>query len=266
MNLIKISIIFITLVVLLSNLTAIDEKGVKIGLNYSTISGNKIINAEFSPNFTTGLFVNKRLNNWLVIQPELIFSSKGSYYDGKEKIFIDNDADGEFDEDPFDLLDNDSDGLIDEDRVELDFNVSGYYKLNYLEVPILFQASTLNSVSSNLALFFGPSINVLINGYYKLKQDGYEYQKGNLSALNTFDFSVVLGFIYSAGKYKIELRANQSFIENNFKSAGEVIMESVKYQEEIFGPTVGDDYLNYCKFEKINGYNTAISLFVIFLF
>ncbi len=36
---------------------------------------------------------------------------------------IDDDGDGEYDEDPFDLLDNDGDGLIDEDREEMKYKI-----------------------------------------------------------------------------------------------------------------------------------------------
>jgi len=39
------------------------------------------------------------------------------------KYTIDNDGDGLFDEDPFDLIDNDGDGLVDEDREEYTFKV-----------------------------------------------------------------------------------------------------------------------------------------------
>lgn len=260
MNLIKFSILVLALTLLCSNLMAIDEKGVKVGFNYSTLTGKNMINSEFMSNYSVGLFLNKRLNNWLVLQPELLISSRGANYDGKERIYLDNDADGFFDEDPFDLLDNDGDGLIDEDRSELDFKVNGHYQLYYLEIPILLKATTEHFISKNLNIIFGPSFNILVDGKYKLRQDGYEYHNGHLSNLNTFDFSAVFGFEYSAGRYRIELRANHSFTENDFKSTGEALMESIENPEDIFGPSIGDDYQSYCKFEKVKGYNTSISL------
>jgi len=264
MNLMRISIIFV-LIILLSNLFAIDEKGFKIGFNYSTITGSEMDNAEFCPNFSAGLFASKRLNNWLVLQSELMFSSKGSNYDGKERLYIDNDADGNFDEDPFDLIDNDFDGWIDEDRPELYFNVNGSYKLYYLEIPILLKASPLYFISNNLELIFGPSLNILLDGNYELKQDSYEPYKGDLTNLKTLDFSAVFGFIYSINNYKIELRANHNFISNDIKTAGEAIIESLENPEEIFGPTTEDGYL-YCKFEKLSGFNTSVSLLLSVLF
>ena len=265
MNLMKISILFMLIVLLFSNLLAIDEKGVKVGFNYSTITGSEMVNAEFCPNFSAGLFVSKRLNNWLVLQPELLFSSKGSNYDGKERLYLDNDADGYFDEDPFDLIDNDGDGWIDEDRPELYFNVSGSYKLYYLEIPILLKASPFNFISNNLDLIFGPSFNILLDGKYEFKQDSYEPYKGDLTNLKTFDLIAILGFVYSVSNYKIDLRVNHSLIVNNIKSAGEAAIESIENPEEIYGPTTEDGYL-YCKFKKLSGFNTSVSLLLSVLF
>ncbi len=265
MNLRKRSILLILIILLFSNLLAIDEKGLKAGFNYSTITGSEMSNAEFCPNFSAGLFVSKRLNNWLVLQPELMLSSKGSNYDGKERLYIDNDADGDFDEDPFDLIDNDGDGYIDEDRPELYFNVNGSYKLYYLEIPILLKVSPFNFISNNLNLIFGPSFNILLDGNYEFQQDSYEPYKGDLTNLKTFDFSAIVGFVYSINNYKIELRVNQGLIVNNIKTAGEAAIESMENPEEIYGPTNENGYL-YCRFEKLNGFNTSVSLLVSILF
>ncbi len=102
-------IIFISILIF-SNLISIDEKGLKIGLSYSNITGKHTFNSEFTPSFVGGIFLNKQLNNWLSLQTELLISIKGSKYEGKERLFLDNDADGSFDEDPFDQIDNDGDG------------------------------------------------------------------------------------------------------------------------------------------------------------
>lgn len=45
------------------------------------------------------------------------------------KYEIDKDGDGEYDEDPFDLIDNDGDGLIDEDREEIPFKLPMNFSL-----------------------------------------------------------------------------------------------------------------------------------------
>jgi|GEM_PF-1036222 len=262
-------VLFITLIIsLCSSLFAleIDERGIKFGLNYTRLLGNATENSDFTPGFSVGAFVNKRVNNWLVIQPELLLTSKLLYRDGEERLFLDNDADGSFDEDEYDLIDNDGDGLVDEDRSELTFRANGHYQLYYLEIPILFKTITHNIASGRMNFIFGPSFNILLNGEYKFTQGGYKLHSNDMSYTNIFDIEVICGIEYNIGKYKIELRLNQGVTENNYKSAGEVTMESMAGYDEIFGPSVGDDYRDYCKFQKVSGYNTSITLLInIFL-
>jgi len=268
---VKISrtVLFITLIVsLCTSLFAIeiDEKGIKLGLNYTRLFGNATENTDFTPGFSVGAFVNKRVNNWLVIQPELFLTSKLVYRDGEERIFLDNDMDGSFDEDEYDLIDNDGDGLVDEDRSELYFQTKGHYQLYYLEIPILSKTITHNISSGRMNFIFGPSINILLKGEYRFTQGGYKLHSNDMSYTNIFDLEVICGIEYKIGKYTLELRVNQSIIENNYKSAGEVIMESMDIYEEIFGPSIGDDYSDYCKFQKVSGYNTSITLLLNIFF
>ncbi len=259
MNLVKITIIMFVLTLLCSNLSAIDEKGLKVGFSYSTLTGSEMINAEFRSNFSAGIFVNKRLNKWLILQPELLYSSKGAIYDGKEKLYVDEDMDGYFDEDPYDQIDNDGDGLIDEDRPDSGFNVSGYYKLYYLEIPILLKMTTEHFISNNLNIILGPSFNILLDDKNKLKQAGNEYLSGHLSELNIFDLSAIFGLEYSINKFKFELRVNQGLIQNKFKSVSEVFMEDYP---DLFISFFGEDYQEYVKCSENYGYNTLFSVFL----
>lgn len=265
MKLVKFSLLFILLTLILSNLNAIDEKGIKAGLNFSTLTGENMNNAEFRPNLTAGFYLNKRVNSWLVLQPELLFSLKGTNYDGTEKIFADDDGDGSFDEDPFDGIDNDGDGFIDEDYPYLDFKVKGYYQLSYLEIPLLLKASTEGFLSKNLNLIFGPSFNFLLDAKYKLKQEGYSYLEGDLSELNNIDVSGVFGLEYSNGRYSVELRANYSFSKNDFISTGEAILKEMENLDEHFGPS-DEDIFEYIKFTEVIGFNTSVSLILGFSF
>ncbi len=225
------TVLFTTLIVsLCSPLFAIDidQKGIKLGLNYTRLLGNAAEHSDFTPGFSVGAFVNKKVNHWLVIQPELLLSSKLVYRNGKERLSLDNDADGSFDEDEYDLIDNDGDGLIDEDRSELTFKANGHYKLYFLEIPILFKTITHNISSGKMNFIFGPSFNILLSGEYKFTQGGYKFQSNDLSGISIFNLEVICGIEYNIGKYKIELRLNQGVIENNYKSAGEVMMESLE--------------------------------------
>jgi hypothetical protein len=266
---IKIAKIVLLVVLILSlclSIWAIDEKGIKFGINYSRLLGNATENTDFTPGFSIGAFVNKRVNNWLVIQPELLLSSKLVYRDGEERFYLDNDADGSFDEDEYDLIDNDGDGLIDEDRSELYFQTKGHYQLYYLEVPILFKTTTKIFSSNNINFFFGPSFNILLKCEYKFTNNGNEFHSSDMSGTDTFNLEVTCGIEYKIGKYVIELRLNQDVTKNNYKPAGEIMMDSFESYEEIFGPSVGDDYSDYCRYQKVSGYNTSVTLLLsIFL-
>lgn len=261
----KLSLLFILFTLLISNLSALDAKGAKLGLNLSTLTGGQADNAKVRPNLTAGFYLTQRLNNWLVLQPEVLYIVRGSFHRGTERLLVDDDMDGSFSEDPFDLLDNDGDGLIDEDKEELDFEVNGHYQLSYLEIPLLLKASTEGFFSKNINLVFGPSFNFLLDGKYKLKQEGYSYHTGDLSDLNSFEIQGVLGLEYSSGKFSIELRANQGFTENEFISTGEVIMRSLDDSENYFAPFF-EDYEEFIIFQEVKGYNTSVSLILGYSF
>lgn len=260
-------IIFLTLILsCCSTLWAIDEKGIKLGLNYTRLFGNATENTDFTPGFSIGAFVNKRMNNWLVIQPELLLTSKLVYRDGKERIFLDNDADGSFDEDEYDLIDNDGDGLIDEDRSELYFQTKGHYQLYYLEVPILFKTTTKISSSNKINFFFGPSFNFLLWGKYAFHHNGHNFHSTDMSNIGIFDLEVICGIEFDLGNYALQLRLNQGVTENKYKSAGEVMLDSIDSYEELFGSFVGDNFENCCRYQKVSGYNTSVTLLLnIFL-
>ncbi|MBC8527108.1 MAG: PorT family protein [Candidatus Cloacimonetes bacterium] len=263
------TVLFITLIAsLCTSLFAIeiDEKGIKLGINYTRLFGNATENTDFTPGFSIGAFINKRVNNWLVIQPELLLSSKLVYRDGEERFYLDNDADGSFDEDEYDLIDNDGDGLIDEDRSELYFQTKGHYQLYYLEIPILFKTITQKSSSNRINLIFGPSFNFLLKDEYKFTNNGNEFHSSDMSGTDTFNLEVMCGIEYKIGKYVIELRLDQGVTKNNYKSAGEVMMDSFESYEEIFGPSVGDDYSDYCRYQKVSGYNTSVTLLLNIFF
>ena len=62
------------------------------------------------------------------------------------KYKLDNDKDGLYDEDPFDLLDNDGDGIIDEDREELAFPIPMNYSLGISVNLLESNMQSLNAV------------------------------------------------------------------------------------------------------------------------
>ncbi len=255
-------ILIIFIISLYSSLHAIDidGKGITFGLNYTKLWGNVQEGSDFIPGFTIGGFVNKRINNWLVIQPELHLTSKIVYKDGKERLILDNDADGLFNEDEYDLIDNDGDGLIDEDRSELEFEANGHYQLYYLEIPILFKIMSFMNLPNNTNFFFGPSFDFLLWGKYTAKVDCSHFTYDDVTGCSFFNFEIICGLEYNIGKYSLQLRLNQGILEYNYKSAGEFYMEYMAEHHIGFEPWNDDDYLDYCKFKKISGYDTSVTV------
>jgi hypothetical protein len=252
---------FILIIALCSSLFGleIDDKGINLGLNYTKLWGNVQEGSDYIPGFTIGGFINKRINNWLVIQPELHLTSKIVYKDGKERLILDNDMDGLFNEDEYDLIDNDGDGLVDEDRQELEFEANGHYKLYYLEIPILFKTNSFMNSPPNFNFIFGPSFDFLLWGHYKFTQAGYSYQSKDLSGISYFSMVFFCGIEYDFGKYGLRLLINQEIFENEYKSAGEVIMQTLQENGGSVWPGM-DNYSEYCKFQKVSGYGTTVTV------
>ena len=250
---------FILIIALYSSLfgVEIDGKGINFGLNYTKLWINVQEGSDFIPGFTVGGFVNKKINNWLVIQPEMHLTSKIVYKDGKERLILDNDMDGLFNEDEYDLIDNDGDGLVDEDRQELEFEANGHYQLYYLEIPILFKTNSFMNSPPNFNFIFGPSFDFLLWGHYKFTQAGYSYQSKDLSGISYFSMVFFYGIEYDFGKYGLRLLINQEIIENEYKSAGEVIMQTLQENGGSVWPGI-DNYSEYCKFQKVSGYGTTV--------
>ncbi|MCD4819829.1 MAG: PorV/PorQ family protein [Candidatus Cloacimonetes bacterium] len=95
------------------------------------------------------------------------------------KYELDDDNDGSFDEDPFDLLDNDGDGLIDEDIAELEFKIPMNFSLGVA-------ADLYERDNSKLIGAFQLDNCVDRTETYNL---GFEYQIGVFSARSGYQFN-----------------------------------------------------------------------------
>jgi hypothetical protein len=113
--------------------------GIKAGANYTKFSGDNLGDIEYKFGFVGGLAANFGLSESLSIQPELLYSMKGAELKGA----------------PLD-----------------DFN----FKLNYLELPILFRYTLSDGKGPFLQA--GPQIGYLINSKVS-DGDGNEYKIDN---------------------------------------------------------------------------------------
>lgn len=237
---------------------ALEEMGFKAGIGTATLSGSDADNAAMQIGFNVGVYANAKVNEWLSFQPELLLSKRGAEVDGTERVTIDNDLDGMFDEDPFDGVDNDGDGVMDEDRSEPTFASTGDYSLYYLELPLLLKARLAQLGSGWLHLLAGPSVNILLDGSYHYDGSTTADLEGNLDDLNAVDLSAILAAQYAVGRMNIELRASHGLITDSYISNGEALLE--KHPDLFLGTMQGLDYRDYTKFTKVEGANFGLTL------
>jgi len=208
--------ILITCFAFLTVLNSFDfnNKGFKLGLNYSNLTHQDKIDTSFTPNITFGCFLSSGITNRIYFQPELKFVMKRIKADGRVAQYIDNDDDGFVDEDHFDLLDNDGDGLIDEDTTE--FFINDNVNLNSISVETSFLMKFILRESKDRKFFvlFGPSLSYFLEN--SLDPQNNFYHKGEESD-DRFDVSGLLGFEYQINKLLFEINFTQSIINNNLE-------------------------------------------------
>ena len=152
--------------------------GIKGGVNFSNMYTEDVDDNNVLTSFNAGLFVNMPVTDFLAIQPEFLFSRKGSEltYDnalatGKAK-----------------------------------------FKLNYLEVPVLLKAN----ITPNLNIHAGPYVGYLIDAQItnETSNSTFDFEDNlNNDDFNKFDagISVGIGFDFEStgigARYNYGLRA-----------------------------------------------------------
>lgn len=187
----------------LANWTGNDAKEMADAFNLA-LSGMGMSGASFSKGsrlgFSFGYFLQYRLNNVLVFQPEINYTMRGSSYSGD--ISIRDDYSGAY----------------------YNFDTKIIFKLNYLEIPLLLKLKKLNqSYTPQLVLFGGPVLSLLSSSKIMVK-----VSSGGESDQEEEDFDefegTELGFILGAG---IEFPSGITADARYYRSMGSV-MEDAK--------------------------------------
>lgn len=163
--------------------------GVKGGANVTKVNG-KSFKDEFRYGYAVGGFMELRVGNKLVLQPEVLFNQYSTTLDSNFK--------------------NIYQGVI-------NASAQSKVKLNYLSIPILLNYKLIGSF---LSLQAGPQFSVLMNNNKTLLQNGGEaFKRGDLSMLGGVQLKV--GAIRINGRYAIGL-SNINDIDNRdeWKSQG----------------------------------------------
>ncbi len=163
--------------------------GAKAGTNITKIDG-KSFKDEFRYGYHLGGFMEVRLNNKFVLQPEVLFNQYSSTLDSNFK--------------------NIYQGV---------FNTSAQskVKLNYLSIPILLNYKLIGNL---LSLQAGPQFSVLMSKNKTLLQNGGEaFKNGDFSMLG--GVQVKFGVIRINGRYAIGLsNINDIDEQDKWKSQG----------------------------------------------
>ena len=155
------------------------SKGIKLGLNCSTLSSNFDIDFNSKLCYLFGGFLTFGLPGGLAFQPELLYSNKGAKYEER----------------------------FDGDVAKL------WIILNYLEMPLLVKYGFPMSSASQLtpSIYAGPYGAYRLSGKAKVEFDGQtETEDINSDEMKTIDYGLVLGagldFPMGRGKITFDIR------------------------------------------------------------
>ena len=150
--------------------------GLKAGMNIANIHGDNVEDVWDSKiGICAGGFITCSLSNLFAIQPELLFTMKGSK--AEEEVL------GE--------------------------TMKVTMKLNYLEIPVLAKLSIPTPGTVKPSLFVGPSLAIKLSGRAKVEYAG-ESEEADIEDLKSTDFGLVFGggvdFALGQGKLTVDAR------------------------------------------------------------
>jgi hypothetical protein len=168
-------------------------KGVKIGINLAKLTGDDVpVDAKMKMGIVGGAFITYNLSPSIAIQPELLYTMKGTKWDIDE--------------------------TVSEDGIQVKLTGTDKYNLTYVQVPILvkFMIPTEGNIKPNL--FAGPAIGFLLSAKNKTKVTGTA--EGVSATIDTdvdikdyvksTDFSLVFGagagFVMGNGMITVDAR------------------------------------------------------------
>jgi hypothetical protein len=144
--------------------------GVKGGLNLSTVAYDP--DPEFDIDFRSGIvvggFVNVPVTTRLAIQPEGLFSQKGTRFPGDDFEFA----------------------------VDLD----------YIEVPVLLQYALSSSADRTISVFAGPSLGFNVRANARVSAGDAHEEEDERDQFEDFDFGITAGMGASVGRFIIDGR------------------------------------------------------------
>lgn len=192
--------------------------GAKGGLNFSNIVGVDLSNDPL-PGFTAGGFFKYDITDILSIQPEVLFSGKGCNYD-----FID---------------------IEEENDIRHYKRYIGFWKNNYVEIPVLILLGIPVRGRFDPNIFFAPAFAFNLSGKY---DEDYEFRdyannilineesghdKGDIDYIKNTDFGAIFGAGFSFRNLVFDARYYMGLInmstQENFEGRNCVVSVMIGY-------------------------------------
>lgn len=182
-------VIFILLISSIVYAQGITAKGIKGGINIATLTGDDVEDAESKIGFVFGGFVSYEVNDAFCIQPEVLFTMKGTKMSGQG------------------------------------YEVS--QNLNYIEIPILAKLNIAMDGNAQPNLFFGPAVGLNLSATYKIESD-YGDDDGDIEDVAPMDIGIIFGGGVEFGNILIDARYDMGLTSiddssENFKVKNSVI-------------------------------------------
>lgn len=155
--------------------------GLKIGANFANFYGEDLKELEegLGEDFESKLgiciggFITVNISEMFAIQPEVLYSMKGSK----------------------------AEGTLFGETFKLQFNLS------YLEIPVLVKLRIPTQGNVKPSLFVGPSLAIKLSGKMKFEYAG-ESEEEDIEELKDTDFGLIIGAGFDFGKLTVDLRYN----------------------------------------------------------
>lgn len=146
------------------------DKGIKAGINLANLTGDDVSDdAGMKFGIAAGGYLVYEINPMFALQPELLFTMKGTFVDGEGYEQTTN--------------------------------------LNYIEIPVLAKLNIPMDGMMKPAVFLGPAFGINMSATYDYESD-YGDDDGDIDDIKSTDFGLVLGAGASFGKISVDARYN----------------------------------------------------------
>ena len=190
--LIAISLLMISSVIFAQGITA---KGVKGGLNIATLTGDDAEDEKSKIGFAFGGFLTYEVNKMFSLQPELLFTMKGTKFE-------------------FEYIE-------DYGSFQYYYKQEGSWNLNYLEIPILAKLNIPMEGNIKPNVFLGPALGFNLSATFDSDWEDKGYEDGVLvfedsggvnddieDYIKGVDFGLVFGAGVDFGQISVDARYN----------------------------------------------------------